>query len=363
MKRASSRCVRVSIAALIACAAPSVATRVHAQAAPGFAIAVRAPAQAECTSAEQLTEQVVVRTGRSAPTAQSGETLSVAVEVAAQEQAQGFRALVTVADERGRARGQRELTTLGPCSTLDEMLVLVIASSVGVSAEPRVAPQLPRPPSPPPQPELEPEPQPARDSAPIVISADLPSSDRAASASAAERSGASTPWRFDLEASGRVLTGTVPDAGLAVGGALFVEHGALGLRAAGAWLPRSTARTALPLRLGGGFGELGLCGRAAHGSTLALLFCAAAQAGALHAATGALWRQTPRWDGLLQLAPSVTARARLLPGAGFALALGAAIPLLFPRYGYRSAAGDEVPLHHVELGLFAELALWIRLNP
>ena len=113
--------------------------------------------------------------------------------------------------------------------------------------------------------------------------------------------------------------------------------------------------------LGGGIGQLDACAAAARGSRVVFTFCAGVQAGALYARAEPLARGQPRWDGLLQAAPSVRLRVLALASIGFALGLGATIPLVFPRYSY-SDAGSVGGLHAVELGMFAEFALWIRLG-
>ncbi len=325
---------------MASCALLQAASWARAQAHPGFEIAVRAPEGAGCVSGEALTEQIEARAGRPAATADGGA--GVQVDVVIEREAGGHRARVSMSNASGSVQAQRELTADGPCSALDDMLVLVIASSVGVSSEP-LSVEPPRPPQPPRAPLPEPEPSHASDERSPAVAA--------------------MPWLVDLEASGRLLTGTLPDLHAAVGLGLFAAYGAFAVRAGGAWLPPATSQAALRLQHTGGFGELDLCGRAAHAARFAVLLCAGVQAGALYAEAGPLGRETPRWDGLVQLAPRVTARFGLVSWAGLALGVGSTIPVMFPRYSYVSAAGADVRLHAASPGVFGELALWIRLHP
>jgi hypothetical protein len=74
-----------------------------------------------------------------------------------------------------------------------------------------------------------------------------------------------------------------------------------------------------------------------------------------------LWRTEPRWDALVQLAPSMHAPIALTTHFGLTLGGGAAVPLIFPRYAYADAEGKVATYHEVELGVWAELGLWARL--
>jgi len=308
-------------------------------------LSLRAPVGAGCVSAAQLAERVHTRVGR-AVDAQAAPRVEVVIEA----HANGYLARVTSQVADGRARRQRELTTRGACDTLDEMLVLVIASSVGVTPASAATPS-PRAPS-----------------KPVRLAVDWPSERAAPQLAPAAVGGTASralPWHFELGALAGVVTGLLPSAAFVTGASLLVMHGALGVRTAGTWLPnqRDHAPSPLQLRTTGGLGELGLCGRAAHTSQLAVLFCASAMGGAMRAEADPLWRRTSRWDGLLLLTPRVMARLQLLPRAGLELGLGSSIPLLFPRYTYANLAGDSVQAHAAELGVFAELAFWVRIHP
>jgi hypothetical protein len=310
----------------------------HAQDAAGFRIALQAPEDARCVTTERLTQLVEERAGRTA--ARAGTTARVQVAVVIAPRAAGYRASVTVSDGR-QASGQRELSADGACSALDDVLTLVIAASVGVAA-----------PAPPPadhqdRPRLEA----TRPLEPVRVGqADTEPT---------------LAWSFDLDASLRVLTGVLPPPVAGASLALWVTHGALQLGVSGTWLPPVSPGdpSELRLRMTGGWGELDVCGRMSSIWRTSFAFCTGLQVGALRAVPNGLSSGTPRWDALVQLAPSVRMQLAVLPWLGPSLAVGAAIPLQFPQYSYRDTRGAAVFYHAVELGVWAQLGLWIRFNP
>lgn len=315
-------------------------------------IELRAPDGAACTSAPALTERVVERVGR----ADAGE--GVAVTVVIEAQGGGHRAQVTVRDASGQVLGQREIAEAGACTALDDTLTLVIASSVGVMTAEPSEPAAPEPPPPPLPAEPEPEPAPR--------AAEPPASAPPRFVSTPPSSGPEPParWTFELELSGRGLTGVLPkpSASASLGG--FAGHGDLGLSASASWLVPATLRedSELELHATGVWGELSACGRLAHAGLTAVWLCAGAHGGALRADAERLWRGHARWDALVQLVPSMRARIALASGFGLSLGCGADVPLVFPRYSYADAQGEVATYHEVELGVWAELGLWIGLN-
>jgi hypothetical protein len=171
------------------------------------------------------------------------------------------------------------------------------------------------------------------------------------------------PWQLDLGVSARVLTGITPQPAVGPGLAVLAQWGALALHVGSSWLPSRTYSARPALRISGHLAELGVCGRGAGVSQLLALFCVDMWAGALRASADPLQQPSPRWDGLLLLVPRVTGRFQLARSLGVAVGLGAAIPLILPRYAYGNTSGERVVAHTPELGVFFELALWLRIHP
>lgn len=326
------------------CLSASIA---RAQADSGFTLQLQAPNNEHCIDAASLTRAIEARTGRSARAPQTAAAVRVNVQI--DRTAQGYRANLSIQN------AQRELQVEGSCSELDEMLVVVIASSLGITPDSERKARAGTRTSP---------------AAPVVawkldspLTAAEPIQPREPVAT--PEAGTSQPWQLEVSASARMLTAIMPRATFGPALSLFARWGALGLHASGTWLP-STAYTlpsTLTLRATGGLGELGVCGLAAGETRLLALFCADLSAGAIEARLDPLPRSAARWDGLVMLVPHAQARLQLSATFGVALALGAAIPVIFPRYLYGSTAGEQRAAHTPELGLFAELGLWLKILP
>ncbi|MET0386424.1 MAG: hypothetical protein ABW321_10720 [Polyangiales bacterium] len=338
-----------------------MATRAHAQpSASGFTLALQAPADAGCVSAERLVERVEARVGRSAHASGASRAAALAIDVMIEPRAHGHRARVVIRDPLSGSQAQREIESdAGGCGELDEPLVLVLASSIGVAVESVGAPatqeEQPR------EVLVLPMPQPEVVRAPGHLME--PSSLTAASTGSALRE-PPTRWHLQLTASARVLSGLVPGVGVGLGLGLSAERGLWGLRVAGSWLPELAAqrRSEVALRTTGALGELAVCVRAITTPRVALLFCGGVLAGALHVQTIDLWRATPRWDAVLIGAPSVVGRVALASWWGLGLELAALVPWLSPRYEYTDSAGAAVVAHAPSLGLAGQLAVWVQLG-
>lgn len=301
----------------------------------GFALQLQAPVGAGCVDAAALTALLTARTGRSA----SGSDAAVGIDVQIEAAANGYRAVVSMSGS------QRELVVAGDCSALDEALVVVIASSLGIR-EPLRAPA------------------PAReqrvqhvDPPPLAAVPEISHS--------AKGDGSSVPLQLDVGLAARMLTGILPRPAFGPGLALLAQWRALGVRIGGTFLPSRDypVQRGLALEVVGGWAELGLCGRAAGGSRWSALFCADVHGGPIRASVEPLRHGEARWDALVMAVPRVEARLQVTTLFGASAGLGAAIPLIFPRYAYSSEQAEAVTAHTPELGVFVELALWLKIVP
>lgn len=111
---------------------------------------VRLPGAEQCIGSVELARAVETRLGRAVfvPTPRAERI----VEASIAPSGSGFGALLSVADQRGRILGQRELsTTSTDCRSLDRALVLVLALLIDAEAIPP-APPRPLTPAPPSEP-------------------------------------------------------------------------------------------------------------------------------------------------------------------------------------------------------------------
>jgi hypothetical protein len=247
-----------------------------------FQITVHAPAERGCPSAERLTDLVAQRAGRPALSGKSNYRLSF--DIVVESTTSGNRARVRVSDANGHDIGQRELTAEGACSVLEDMLTLVIASSVGVSSAPPPAAQ---------------PPVPREAKTPVTafrIESEQPP-DPATVQNTSARSQVAEPtvaWTIDLVAAGRALTGLLPKLSAAASLALFAEREGLGIGLSASWLPPVTthSQSAFELHSTGAWAEVSLCGRLARMPQSTVAFCGGLQAGALRAYASASSRSS-----------------------------------------------------------------------
>jgi hypothetical protein len=316
----------------------------------GFRIALHAPEHAACISADRLTSLVEERTGR---TAVGGSGPRLTVDVVIERREPGYRALVSTSDSSGRDAGQRELLVEGACTALDEMLTLVISSSVGVASvlQPTAAT--------PPAPRV-----PLQEAHPLQVASKPASTETDNDGLATPSRTPAAPWNLELSASARGLTGVLPNPGLGAALGVFAKHGGIWLGVSGTWLaPVTAVWRRLEWRATGGWAELNLCSGPALPWQASVAFCAGLQAGALRASAEGLWNSTPRVDALVQLAPSVRAGIGLVSRLALIFAIGATCPIVFPRYAFLDAASQLTPYHAVGLGVWAELGISIRVAP
>ena len=337
----------------------------QAQSDSGFTLQLSAPDHSGCIDAARLTTEVAARTGRPSHPPQASASVHIHVQIDSTKQ--GYRANLSI------QHAQRELLVEGSCELLDEMLVVVIASSLGITAnsspkrEKSVAWELDPP-------RRAAAPEPAQTPA-VALDARTPQPwqlERAAAAPNPAQASEVTldartpqPWQLELAAAARMFTGIMPRPAFGPALRLLARSGALGLHVGGSWLPSDSYSlpSSLMLRATGILGELGVCAHAARESRVSALFCADLSAGAIRASLEPLLHATARWDALIMLVPHAQARLRLGASFGFALALGAAIPVIFPRYLFGGRDGEPVAAHTPELGLFAELAFWLKILP
>lgn len=308
-----------------------------AQEPSGFSITLRAPEDASCASEQRLVRAVEARVGMSAVPQGGTPATAIAVEIGAV--AEGYRAHVRVVDATASEVGRRELSTQSACDELTEMLVLVVSASIGASPI-NQPPAAPRPPVP----------AHNHDSRELTIVHDTEPA---------------KPWAFALTGSLRMHSGIALRPLLGPALAAWATLGALRVGLSGTWLlPASdTATTGLQLRATGAYGEINLCGIVAQSARADLAICLAPQLGALHAEPQGLARATARWDALVQLAASVHVNLLVVGRFGLALALGAALPLVSPRYSHVNERGELLIDHRPELGVWGGLGVWIDLQP
>jgi hypothetical protein len=309
-----------------------------------FSIALRAPEDAGCPTERVLVRAVEARVGALATP--PGQQPSVAVSVGIDRTSSGFRAVVDVSDQSASEVGRRELRSDDSCDALFEVLTLVVAASIGVGASPVPEPR--REPPPPPAAEQPPEPEQEANTRELEIVHDTTPE---------------PPWRWAGAAMLRLQTGIAPGALLAPSLALWASRGPLRLGVSGSWLlPRTDAlQDGLSLRTSGAYGELDLCGMVAQSARAGLGICVASQAGAMHATLQGLALPAPRWDALFQLAAGVHAELLWSEHLGVALALGAALPIVYPRYSHVDERAQQRVDHTVELGVWGGLGLWVGL--
>jgi hypothetical protein len=73
--------------------------------------------------------------------------------------------------------------------------------------------------------------------------------------------------------------------------------------------------------------------------------------------------QRPSQQGLLQATPGVLALFPLSHRVRLQTGVGAAFPVIFPRYSYLDEAGQRRTYHVVQMGLWAELGAALRVGP
>jgi hypothetical protein len=172
------------------------------------------------------------------------------------------------------------------------------------------------------------------------------------------------PWWFELGASARAMSGLVPGPAVAGALGLTASVAALQLHLGGIWLPGVDTRVGArgESRFSVVLGELDVCGiaaRPAHGS---LAFCAGGQAGVIRGRASGLWMQRASQQPVVQAVPSARALLSVARWLSVQSAVGATVPLLFARYAYVDQAGQSHTYHSVEVGLWAELGVALRLG-
>lgn len=315
---------------------------------------VVAPGDAACATREQMMDSVAARAGENE--LNRGEPLRVRVLFDAREARPGWRARISSLNAHGQVLGVRELTTdREDCRALDAALVLVLCSVLGVGSDAQSA--LPKEPEP--EPPRVPEPEPVADRVP---SQPAPSSAPPRFTHSFEGQ-PSPPWTLDVGLGGRVLTGLMPGTSPGIAVNVRAHSGDLQLIVGAVMIPSALAQVGPhgQTQFSAGLGELGACVIAARPAAALLALCAAAQAGVLWGSTRGLFINRVSQEAVLQAVPS--ARLRLPLGSTFSLqaAAGASLPLRSIAYSYRSEDGASREFHSIDVGLWGELALGLRL--
>jgi hypothetical protein len=315
---------------------------------------VLAPGESDCTSAAVLEAQVARRLGESGDLERAVPVL--VVEFARAPVGSGWIARVrTLLAGEASAAGERRIESRGDhCSDLDDALVIVLATFVGV-ASPEMAtaddasaqreqPEQPAPPEVPAAPSM-----PAR----------------------ARKESDRTPPRvrvarlaWSLGASAAVETGQLPAWAWGLAAGATGQRRALTLVLGVVAFPKSvqgldgvaTARFAAVL------GRVGLCGALLEGRGVRFGPCAGLRAGAMFVRTHGLAHSADTWEPSVDVELGARLVGPLTSRLGFNLAVGAVLPIWRSRFFIVENDGEPRAYHRVQPGLLLELGVIFRLR-
>jgi hypothetical protein len=321
---------------------------VHAQSSIDFTLTLEG--DASCSSAPALQDAIEARVGGLVFTDDPRAARRIRVQViepvpsapgSAPDSALEWSAVIAMRDARDRVVGERRVSAVGAsCAALDEALIVVITTMIGI-ADPTasVAPPAPLP-------EPEPKPEGKKPPAPAVPEPEA------------------EPLRSDIHLAlvARAELGFLP--GLAPGAALAVgfDLGAAVLSIGGSFLPyaQEDLGTGARAHFMSGTGEASLCLEAGHPFGASFDFCAGVEAGVISARTTGLYAGAARVDPVVRANIGARLRAPLSPDLGLLVSLQAAAPLAFPRYFFIEAGGARRYYHAVELGIATQIGIyWI----
>ena len=327
-----------------------------------FALDVDAPADAQCTSPAVLARAIEARVGRLVFLNDPDPSRRIHVEVARDRAQVAWSAAIVMRDDRDRIVGERRVTADAPaCEALDEALIVVISTLIGIADETRPAApaeeESPQPPrsagSRPAAPATQPSPAPAPNALPAITHR-------------AEGDSDDTRSELALDLAARADLALLPGIAPGVTLALDLDFDAWGI---------SIGATAVPYvahdlgdgaaaRFSSALGELGACLRAARPLGAALDFCAAAQGGVIAISTSGLAaRVVDRIEPLVRALIGPRLRVRFAERFGLIAGVDATAPLFAPRYFLLDAGGERQYYHSVELGFLAQIGIYWLLSP
>ncbi len=287
-----------------------------------------------CIGTRELAQTVEQLVGRTVFV--SAARAEVSIEGVVERRGQnGWQADITVADERGRALGQRQLRSDEPsCRSLDEPLALAIALMIDPDAAHSPAPHVPRP---------------AEASAPeiiveerlVFVAPKMAESNPEGGADSA--SGDDDPWVLGVRAGPAVGVGVLPRVAFGATAAVLVEPPWLiGIEAsAAAYLPQTATLDAAHGDFSLAYAAVAACPWRPRWSQLSLWVCAEIQ-------LGRLWADGSDDDGdwqqhqfLANVSPRARVSYRLLGPLELGVGVGAVIPLVRDSFRVRSGDSEE----------------------
>jgi hypothetical protein len=338
-----------------------LATPVRAQAMQDFALELQAPDDVVCTPAKQLQAAIEARVG-GLVFLDSGEPgRRIQVRVSHDAAMEHWSAEITMRDDAARVVGERRVTARGEtCNSLDEALVVVITTLIGVAdperpaAAPAAALLQPSVTAQPTSPVAEPQ----RDR-PAAPPGALPTITHAQDA--AEQPASRTV--VSLSAAVRGDTGFMPGFAFAGALGLGIDFGTVAIGAGLAAFPHASSDLGgdASADVVGLLGDASLCVQAASfGATLD--FCLGAQAGALRLDVQGLYAPAQSWEPVVRAVIGPRLRIPVASRLGVLVGLDAAFPLYSPRFYYVDADGDRTYYHSVGLGVSAQLGMYFDLS-
>ncbi len=274
---------------------------------------IRLEGAESCVATQDLAREVEGRLGRNVFVSASQADVSVEGHIAPQKGAPGFRAEITIRDNKGTLLGTRELVHAGACAEMHEPLAFIIAVMIDPDAK------LVDPKAPPLDP---PNTLPVEPQIPAVVS-----------------------WRFDAAASGVAAFGLLPNVGFGVtAGGILEPPRFLALEGAGTiWFDGTTQAgngklTFSLLSLSGG-----LCPLTFHSKRFHAYGCASAHIGLMRVRSTGF--TVPKADNFsLFLAGALEARATVRIAGPISLRAGASflVPVMRDRFTYSSNTGAEI---------------------
>jgi hypothetical protein len=330
-----------------------LANPVSAQAMLDFSLEIDAPADADCTPARLLERAIEERVGHLVFLGHADSARRLHLVIAPDPAQRVWRAQIAMRDPQGELLGARELAAESArCVDLDEALIVVISTLIGVADQTPARPRAPLAAPLPKPPENHSVAPPPTAAAPTTITHQPP--------------GQSDATGRDIElvatAGVRADLGLMPH--LAFGPALGfeIDLGALSLALGAVFLPYATSE------LGGGaradftslVGDVGACLAAAQPLGATLAFCASAEAGVIAVSTSGLSAPANRSEALVRGLLGAKLRAPLAEHFGVLVELAAAFPVFTPRFYFIEDTGARVYYHSVKLGVSAQLGLfWV----
>jgi hypothetical protein len=320
---------------------------VCAQAILDFALEVDAPADAHCSDAAALERAIEERVGHLVFLGQSNPARRLQLVIARDPARGAWNARIAMRDPRSELLGERQLSvTAADCAELDEALIVVITTLIGVADQtPPASAARARPPARPASPE--PQPPPPSPALPAVTHQADAQSDASAVALVA-----AAAVRLDI--------GLLPQPSIGPAAVFEVDFGAFGLLFAAAFLPQA-ARD-----LGNGaqasfmsvLGELSVCARAARPLGATLQFCAGAETDLLAVSTSGLGTDASSRAGLVRGLIRTRLRAPIGPRFGVLVDLATAFPVFSARFYFVEEDGTREYYHAVRLGVFTQLGMY-----